>query len=87
MYPHLINVILDGGCLRSLAKEFQKPLVHAGSLAKKLAESGPVQTWAYDPTQHPNALLARVRYYDALSNDPVTAMPRPGGLMEGRGAP
>ena len=53
MYPHLIHVFLDGGYLRALAKARGKDLVNPRSLAKILADSSQVQTWAYDPSKHP----------------------------------
>jgi len=72
MYPHVVHVFVDGGYLRSVARERSLPLLNPRKLGKDLAESGPVQTWAYNPTTHPNALLARTSYYDALP-DPSAA--------------
>lgn len=71
MYPHVAYVFIDGGYLRSLSRERKIALVNPRKLASSLAESGPVQTWAYNPTTHPNALLGRVMYYDALPGDGV----------------
>jgi hypothetical protein len=67
MYPHLAHVFVDGAYLRARAKDLGRELFNPLSLAKGLLESAPVQTWAYDPTVHPNALLGRTTYYDALA--------------------
>jgi len=75
LYPHLIHAFLDGGYVRGLAKEFGRDLVNPRSFVKVLAESGPIQTWAYDPTKHPNAHLARITYYDALADSPANRAP------------
>lgn len=69
MYPHVCYAFIDGGYLRALAQEWGMDAPNPRKLATGLAESGPVQTWAFDPTKHPNALLARISYYDALPND------------------
>lgn len=66
MYPHLAYVFIDGGYLRALAVERSLGLLHPRVLGRGVVESGPVQTWAHDPTTHPNALLGRITYYDAL---------------------
>jgi uncharacterized LabA/DUF88 family protein len=69
MHPHLAHVFIDGGYLRMLAREHSGRLVHPRNLATVLMNSGPVQTWAFNPGQHPNAFLGRVVYYDAIPDD------------------
>ena len=71
MYPHVAYAFIDGGYLRSLSRERKIALVNPRKLASSLAESGPVQTWAYNPNTRTNALLGRVTYYDALPGDGV----------------
>jgi uncharacterized LabA/DUF88 family protein len=66
MYPHLAHVFIDGGYLRAIARSKPGFLANPRLLAEKLAVSGPVQTWAYDPGVGTNAFLGRVVYYDAL---------------------
>jgi uncharacterized LabA/DUF88 family protein len=74
MYPHLAHIFIDGAYLRELAKEHPGQLINPRHLAKLLIKSGPVQTWAYDPTSANNAFLGRVMYYDALP-DPSNPQP------------
>ena len=69
MYPHICHVFIDGGYLRAQATSWGLQPLDPGYLAKGLAESGPVQTWAHDVTKHPNAFLGRITYYDALPDD------------------
>jgi uncharacterized LabA/DUF88 family protein len=69
LYPHVAQVFIDGGYSRMLAREIGGPLVHPRKLADVLVESTQVQTWAFNPTQHPNAFLGRVAYYDAIPED------------------
>lgn len=68
MHPHLAHVFIDGGYLREIAKEHPGKLVNPRKLGSGLVESGQVQTWAYDPGQHPNCFLGRITYYDALAD-------------------
>jgi uncharacterized LabA/DUF88 family protein len=63
---------MDGGYVRELSKGHPGALPNPQSLAKGLVESTQVQTWAYDPTRHPNAFLSRITYYDALPNEGAT---------------
>lgn len=72
MYPHIAQVFMDGGYVRELSKEHPGALPDPYSLAKGLVESSQVQTWAYDPSRHPNAFLSRITYYDALPNESAT---------------
>jgi uncharacterized LabA/DUF88 family protein len=59
---------MDGGYVRAISKEMLGFLPNPQRLGKGMVESSQVQTWAYDPTRHPNGLLARITYYDALPN-------------------
>lgn len=52
-----------------LARQASKNLVNPRSLGSVLVSSTQVQTWAYDPSQHPNAFMGRVAYYDAVPDD------------------
>ncbi len=69
MYPHICHVFLDGGYIRALGDGWNVATVDPLELAKGLMDSSAVQTWAYDRTKHPNALLGRVTFYDALPDD------------------
>ena len=66
MYPHVCYTFVDGGYVRALALARGLDALNPRKLATGLLESTPVQTWAYDPTKHPNAVLGRVTYYDAI---------------------
>ena len=69
MYPHVCYAFVDGGYLRARAQEWGLDAPNPRNLAARLADSTQVQTMAFDPSRHPNALLGRVSYYDALPND------------------
>ena len=69
MYPHICHVFIDGGYVRALGDKWKVAAVDPLKLAKGIAESTLVQTWAHNPTTHPNTLLGRVTYYDALPAD------------------
>ena len=71
MYPHIVHAFVDGGYLREMAKRHKGKLLNPRGVAKVIAESGPVQTWAYDPSRNPNAFLARVHFYDAIPENDV----------------
>ena len=66
MYPHICHVFIDGGYLRELANAWSLEHLDPRYLAKGLLDSTQVQTWAYDPTTHPNVLLGRITFFDAL---------------------
>lgn len=75
MYPHLSYVFIDGAYLRGLAHDWGIAAPNPRKLATGVVESGQVQTWAFDPTKHPNALLGRITYYDALPDDEAERSP------------
>lgn len=75
MYPHICHVFIDGAYLRVEAESrWNTADVNALNLANKLMDSTAVQTWAYDRSRHPNALLGRITYYDARPGEDEEAV-------------
>ncbi len=76
MYPHICHVFIDGGYLRAQARSWSLGHLNPRHLAKGLVDSTRVQTWAFDPTRHPNVFLGRITFFDGLPDGD-----EPGGLQ------
>lgn len=75
MFPHLAYVFIDGAYLRKLAHDRNLKAPNPLHVGQELVRHGKVQTWAYDPSRDPNALLGRITYYDAIPDDEDTLHP------------
>ena len=66
---HLAHVFIDGGYLRHLASDNNRPLYNPRSLSSQIVEHREIQSWAGIQTAILNVRLARIIYYDAKSDE------------------